>query len=128
MRRLAKTLTSTRCQLGTSRDGLSRELSRVKTTRDSLVNRVGRSLRPKRVVSGSITEPPNVYEYTLRRAHRTNVYEYTSRRAHRTTTSSSSFSSSLEHRLLYASYRCALPLRDTSSFFTRLDASFLPLS
>jgi hypothetical protein len=41
----AKTLTFTRYQLRTSRDGLSRELSRVKTTRDSLVNRVGRSLR-----------------------------------------------------------------------------------
>src|SRR5450432_3636679 len=117
---LAKTLTSTRCQLGTSRDGLSRELSRVKTTRDSPVGRVGRSLRQKRVVSGSTTEPPNVCEYALRRAHRTNVYEYASRRAHRTTTSSSS--SSLEHRLLYASYRRALPP------ITRLDASFLPLS
>jgi hypothetical protein len=90
------------------------------------VNRVGRSLRQKHVVSGSTTEPPNVCEYALRRAHRTNVYEYTSRRAHRTTTSSSSSSSSLEHRLLYASYRRALPLRGTSSFFTRLDASFLP--
>jgi hypothetical protein len=121
---LAKTLTSTRCQLGTSRDDLSREPSRVKTTRDSLVSRVGRSLRQKRVVSGSTTEPPNVCEYTPRRAHRTNVYEYTSRRAHRITTSSSSSSSSssLEHRLLYASYRHALPP------ITRLDASFLPLS
>jgi hypothetical protein len=88
------------------------------------VNRAGRSLRQKRVVPGSITEPPNVYKYALRRAYRTNVYKYTSRRAHRTTTSSSSFS--LKHRLLYASYRRALSLRGTSSFFTRLDASFLP--
>jgi hypothetical protein len=121
-------LTFTRCQLKTSKDGLSRELSRVKTTRDSLVNRVGRSLRQKRVVSGSITEPLNVCKYALRRAHRINVYKYTSRRAYRTTTSSfSSSSSSLKHRLLYASYRYAFPLRGTSLFFTRLDASFLPL-
>jgi hypothetical protein len=120
---LAKTLTSTRCQLGTSRDGLSRELSRVKTTRDLLVNRVSRSLRQKRVVLGSITEPLNVCKYALRRAYRINVYEYTSRRVYRTTTSSS-----LEHRLLYASYRRALSLRGTSSFFTRLDASFLSFS
>jgi hypothetical protein len=62
---LAKTLTSTRCQLETSIDGLSRELSRVKTTRDSLVNYVGRSLRQKRVVLGSITEPLNVCKYAL---------------------------------------------------------------
>ena len=81
------------------------------------MNRAGRSLRQKRVVPGSITEPPNVCKYALRRAYRTNVYEYTSRRAHRTTSSSS-----LEHRLLYASYRRALPP------ITRLDASFLPLS
>jgi hypothetical protein len=123
--RLAKTLTFTRYQLKTSKDGLSRELSRVKTTRDLLINRVGRSLRQKRVVLGSITKPPNVYKYALRRAHRINVYKYTSRRAHRTTNSSFFSSSSLKHRLLYASYRRALPLRDTSSFFTRLDASFL---
>jgi hypothetical protein len=115
--RLAKTLTSTRCQLKTSKDDLSKEPSRVKTTRDSPVNRVGRSLRQKRVMSGSTTEPPNVCKYALRRAHRTNVYEYTSRRAYKTTTSSS-----LKHRLLYASYRRALPP------ITLLDASFLPLS
>jgi hypothetical protein len=117
LKRLAKTLTSTRCQLGTSRDDLSREPSRVKTTRDSLVNRVGRSLRQKRVVSGSTTELSNVYKYTLRRAYRTNVYKYTSRRAYKTITFSS-----LKHRLLYVSYRYALPL------ITRLDASFLSLS
>ena len=72
------------------------------------MNRVGRSLRQKRVVSGSTMEPPNVYKYALRRAYRTNVYKYTSRRAHRTTTFFSfSSSSSLKHRLLYASYRRA---------------------
>jgi hypothetical protein len=75
---------------------------------------------------GSITEPLNVYKYALRRVYRINVYEYTSRRAYKTITSFfSSSSSSLEHRLLYVSYRRALPLRGTSSFFTRLDASFL---
>jgi hypothetical protein len=115
---LTKTLTFTRCQLETSRDDLSREPSRVKTTRDSPVGRVGRSLRQKCVVLGSITEPPNVCKYALRRAYRTNVYKYTSRRAYKTTISSFS----LEHRLLYASYRRALPL------ITRLDASFLSLS
>jgi hypothetical protein len=66
---------------------------------------------------GSITEPLNVREYALRRAYRTNVYKYTSRRAYRIT----SFFS-LEHRLLYASYRRAL------SLITRLDASFPSLS
>jgi hypothetical protein len=81
------------------------------------VNRVGRSLRQKRVVPGSITKPLNVYKYALRRAYRINVYKYTSRRAYKTT----SFSS-LKHRLLYANYRRAL------SSITRLDASFLPLS
>jgi hypothetical protein len=81
------------------------------------MNRVSRSLRQKRVVPGSITEPLNVCKYTLRRAYRTNVYKYTSRRAYKTT----SFSS-LEYRLLYASYRRAL------SSITRLDAFFLPLS
>jgi hypothetical protein len=109
-----KTLTSIRCQLKTFKDGLSKELNRVKTTRDLLVNRVDRSLRQKRVILGSIIKPLN----------------YTSRRAYKTTTSffSSFFSFSLKHRLLYASYRRVFSLRGTSSFFTRLDASFLSSS
>jgi hypothetical protein len=114
---LAKTLIFTRYQLKTSKDDLFREPSRVKTTRDLLINRVGRSLRQKRVMLDSITEPLNVYKYALRRAYRINVYKYTSRRAYKTT---SSFS--LKHRLLYVNYRHALPP------ITRLDASFLPLS
>jgi hypothetical protein len=116
--RLTKTLTSTRYQLKTSKDNLSREPSRVKTTRDLPVNRVNRSLRQKRVMLGSITKPLNVYKYALRRAYRTNVYKYISRKAYKTTTSFFS----LKHRLLYASYRRAL------LFITRLDASFLSLS
>jgi hypothetical protein len=89
---LAKTLTFTRYQLKTFRDNLSRELSRVKTTRDLLVNR---SLRQKRVILGSITKSLNVYKYVLRRAYKINVYKYTSRRAYKTI-----FSFSLKHRLL----------------------------
>jgi hypothetical protein len=65
----------------------------------------------------SITELLNVYKYALRRAYRINVYKYISRRVYKTT-----FFFSLKHRLLYVSYRRALP------FITRLDASFLPLS
>jgi hypothetical protein len=113
---LTKTLTSTRCQLETSRNDLFREPSKVKTTRDLLVNRADRSLRQKRVMLGSITKPLNVYKYALRRVYKTNVYKYTSRRAYRIT-----FFFSLEHRLLYASYQRAF------SFITRLDAFFLPL-
>jgi hypothetical protein len=87
---------------------------------------VGRSLRQKRVILGSITKPLNVCKYALRRAYRTNVYKYTSRRAYRITTISFFFFfSSLKHRLLYVNYRRALSLRGTSLFFTRLDASFL---
>jgi hypothetical protein len=82
---------------------------------------VGRSLRQKRVILDSITKLLNVYKYAFRRAYRINIYKYISRRVYKTTTSFFS----LEHRLLYASYRRALLLRDTSSFFTRLDASFL---
>jgi hypothetical protein len=67
----------------------------------------------------SITESLNVYKYALRKAYRINVYKYNSQRAYKTTTSSIfSFSFfSLKHRLLYASYRRALLLRSTSSFF-----------
>jgi hypothetical protein len=77
------------------------------------VNRVSRSLRQKRVMLNSITEPLNDYKYALRRAYRINVYKYTSRRAYKTTTSFFS----LKHRLLYASYRRVFPLRGTSLFF-----------
>jgi hypothetical protein len=111
---LAKTLTFTRCQLKTFKDDLFREPSRVKTTRDLLVNRAGYSLRQKRVILSSITESLNVYKYAFRRAYKTNVYKYISRRAYKTI----SFFS-LKHRLLYVNYRRAL------FFITRLDASFL---
>jgi hypothetical protein len=90
---------------------------------------VGRSLRQKRVILGSITEPLNVCKYAFRKAYKTNVYKYTSRRAYKITISSFFFfffSFSLEHRLLYVSYRRALSLRGMSLFFTRLDASFFP--